>query len=60
MSLLSGCSRVHSEYISPDVIEYSKEKQKALARELNENSCPISEEFLLDYLLMRDQARIKK
>lgn len=44
--------------VAPDVIQYTREKQEAAAKEVEAGSCPILTDFGQDYCVMRDQARI--
>lgn len=59
---LSACERGISnadtkQLILPTIIEYTADKQRQLASELESGSCPVSAEFIRDYGIMRDQTR---
>lgn len=59
---LSGCVQAVSnedtkELILPSIVEYSPETQKRLNQELEGGSCRMSEEFIIDYGIMRDETR---
>jgi len=41
------------------VISYSQDKQNKAANEMQGNSCPMLNEFMVDYKVLRDQARVK-
>lgn len=56
--LLSGCAPVPTN-VAPDVVEYTKEQQNKVADEVEGGSCSASAEFLKDFLVMRDQARVQ-
>jgi len=56
--LLTGCAR-EAFNTQPDVIVYSPQIQKEAANEMSSGSCPVlSNTFMPDYLVMRDQARV--
>lgn len=57
--ILSGCAQVHSNYEGLSVIEYSKDKQNKAADEIESGYCPVLNEFISDYSVLRDQARVK-
>lgn len=62
MTLVSGCGKVHSnenteQLILPTIVEYSHQTQQRLAKELQTGSCRTSQEFIIDYGIMRDQTR---
>ncbi len=58
--LLSACSTVVSESGGLYVPEYSKKVQKQAADEIVGGACPvIGGVFMPDYLILRDQARVK-
>lgn len=54
---LSACTKAVSN-TAPSIVEYSKAKQKAGGREVDSGACPVLTEFLQDYCVMRDQARV--
>jgi hypothetical protein len=45
------------ELITPDLIRYSREFQQKAADEIASGKCPTLNEFMKDYLVMRDQTR---
>lgn len=59
MLLLTSCSTAASRAL-PDVIQYSKDKQRLAAYELTNNNVPTLMEFIKDYKVMRDQTRSLK
>ena len=60
--LLTGCKTAISEkavkLTVPDVVQYPKEVQIKAAEELRGGLCPTLNEFIVDYGVMRDQARV--
>lgn len=46
--------------VVPDVVSYTKEQQNKVADEVQSGYCSASAEFLKDYLVMRDQARVSQ
>lgn len=59
--LLPACSTIRSdELTAPDVINYPEETRKKAATEMTTGSCPTLNEMIVDYGVMRDQARALK
>lgn len=57
--LLSGCATGLSN-VSPDVVVYTRAIQAKAADEVEAGTCPIIGDVMMpDYLVMRDQARVK-
>lgn len=56
--LLSGCGTAHSNG-GFSLIEYSDEKQGKAADEMDGGMCPVLNEFMNDYSVLRDQVRVK-
>lgn len=56
---LTGCVAAPSDQASavPDVQEYGKDAQLRAAGEIAGGTCPVLGSFMIDYLVMRDQAR---
>ena len=60
-ALLSGCSTIRSnELTAPDIINYPEETRAKAAEEMTGGSCPVLNEMIVDYGVMRDQSRILK
>lgn len=58
--LLSGCLTVNSDVVQGlTVIKYSREVQAQAAQEMQSNSCPVLNNFMNDYSVLRDQVRIR-
>lgn len=59
---LTGCSQGVSDkadkLASPDIINYTPTQEKLAATEMLGGSCPMLNEFIIDYGVMRDQTRI--
>jgi uncharacterized protein YceK len=57
--LLSGCATGLSSS-SPDVVVYTRAIQAKAADEVEAGTCPVIADVMMpDYLVMRDQARVK-
>lgn len=60
-ALLTGCETIRSdELTAPDVINYPEESRMQAADEMEGGSCPMLNEWIVDYGVMRDQARLLK
>lgn len=57
--LLSGCGTGRSS-VAPDVKGYTKAQQNKAADEILGGKCPMLNEFMVDYGVMRDQSRVLK
>ena len=56
---LSGCATVHSS-VAPDVKGYTRAQQNKAADEILSGQCPMLNNFMVDYGVMRDQSRVLK
>lgn len=55
---LGGCGTPAFDSLAiPDVIPYTAEQQVMAADEMESQACPVLNEFINDYGVMRDQAR---
>lgn len=57
--LLTGCETVNSSAGGFSVIEYDKETQGKAADEMESGACPVLNQFMNDYSVLRQQARVK-
>lgn len=60
--ILSGCTKGASNenterLILPTLFQYSDEEQQKLADELKSSFCPVSDKFIEDYGIVREQIR---
>jgi len=56
LMLLSGCETVPSRVL-PDIKPYSKSVMVQAANEIESNTCPALNNFMVDYHIMREQTR---
>lgn len=54
--LLSGCAQVNSS-AKPDLFGYSDKAQKEAADSLSSGQCSPLDQFMIDYMKVRDQIR---
>lgn len=59
---LPACAAVDSKatrtLTAPDVVAYTRAQQAQAADELERCGCPVLEEMMRDYCVMRDQSRV--
>lgn len=61
VALLTGCETIRSDALTaPDVINYPQEMLNKAATEMEGGSCPVLNEMIVDYGVMRDQSRLLK
>ena len=61
VALLTGCETIRSDALTaPDVINYPQETFDKAAIEMEGGSCPVLNEMIVDYGVMRDQSRLLK
>ena len=61
MALLNACAQERFDYLTVDIVNYDKVTMDKAASEIEGGSCPVlSDVFMPDYSVMRDQARAAK
>lgn len=61
VALLTGCETIRSDALTaPDVINYPQETLDKASTEMEGGSCPVLNEMIVDYGVMRDQSRLLK
>lgn len=64
MTFLAGCKTAHfsgaQALVVPNVVGYNKDQTQAVRAELEKKGCREAAEFLIDYMLERDELRLLK
>lgn len=58
-SLLIGCAKEHTSSLGLTVVEYDKQFQEKVAKEVESGKAPALNEVAKDCLVLRDQVRVK-